>query len=101
MSATVTFNLNILVVTRDDDRTPFLNADVQVWRGDTHVETIKLVSYADMEMPPEQHNGTVEGFAFLAARIATRHLDQHLYEVIDGGTAHRINSYEDQTNADA
>lgn len=94
MSADIRFSLMVQVIQVSEDRKPFVNADVQVWNGDRHVETIKLCNFEPFQWPAEAPLGTAENHAAVAARVAARMLEDVQFEAITNGTLHHKRSYE-------
>jgi hypothetical protein len=93
MSAIPQLGLVLQVIQPDDGRPPFIDASVQVWRDQTHLNTVKVLNYRSTQLPQIGEHETLEQWAFLAARTAVREMDEALYHTVNMQSGHQISDY--------
>lgn len=71
-----------------------VDANVQVWRGNMHVTTIKLLEYAPVPAGPDFEPTCVEQYAAHTSRIIARLLDEELFHRIGHAAVHTMHDIE-------
>lgn len=71
-----------------------VNVTVQIWRGDVHVGSVKIADSIDVTVPEQADTSTVEGFATVAGRIASRVTEQIQFERMMHKALHKLSDFE-------
>jgi hypothetical protein len=101
MSGNIRFGLIIQASTGSDDHPAFVAATVQVWRGDDHVETIRLLDFERTDLPGEIDAMVMENWATAVARVAARKLADAQMAAVDAENLHIRAQYAEVPDAGA
>lgn len=73
-----------------------ISADVQIWRGNVCITTVKCADFMDAAGPDLSDITTVEQFAVIMSRFTSRMCDEELFERIRAKSIHHWRDIERQ-----
>jgi hypothetical protein len=79
-----------------DPHTLRITTDVQVWRGNVCVTTVRILDIFSMDEPKDFDPSCVEQFAGIMSRIASVRCDEEMYARLASRTVHTWHDLERQ-----